>query len=88
MEFTDDNNDKVLLEFLGILLLDDKQYGFFFPIDDKNPALSSGEIVILEVTGFDDEGEPEEFELVVDEDVLRHAYQEFTVATKGLYRFE
>lgn len=85
---SDDNGDEVLLEFLGLLLQGDSSYGFFFPIDESNGILSSGEVLILEVVGEDEEGQPSEFELVEDELLLQSLYDEFRKATKDLYRFE
>lgn len=87
LTLTDEQGDEVVLEFLGLLNLDAQSFGFFFPIDDDNPALSSGEVVILEVVETNDDGQPESFELVEDEDVALKAYEEFKVATKDLYQF-
>ena len=88
LTLTDEHGDEVVLEFLGLLDHDDRSFGFFFPIDDESPALSSGEVVILEVTELDEEGQPESFELVDDEKVALRAYEAFKQATKDLYRFE
>ena len=44
----DERGDEVELEFLGLILHNDRSYGFFFPVDEKNPACSSGEVVLLE----------------------------------------
>lgn len=87
LELVDDNGDKVLLEFLGLLIKDDASYGFFFPVDDDNPALSSGEVLILQVTSVDEEGSPEDFEMVDDESLLLELYEAFKKSTKDLYRF-
>ena len=84
----DENGDELLLEFLGLVLMDDRSYGFFFPVDEENAALSSGEVVLLEVTDVDDDGQPTEFELVEDEAIALEAYEEFKRATKELYLFE
>ena len=62
--FQDEAGDTVELEFLGLIIHGERNYGFFFPVDEDNPACSSGEILILEVTSVDEEGQPEEFELV------------------------
>ena len=84
----DENGDELLLEFLGLVLMDDRSYGFFFPVDEENAVLSSGEVVLLEVTDVDDDGQPTEFELVEDEAIALEAYEEFKRATKELYLFE
>jgi hypothetical protein len=88
LSFTDEQGDALDLEFLGILLFEGGQYGFFFPVDADTPALSSGEVVVLEVVGFDEENDPCEFELVEDEALLKKLYARFMEATADLYRFE
>ena len=88
LSFEDEKGDVLDLEFLGMIILNDHTYGFFFPVDDENPALSSGEIVILEVTEVDDDGEPVSFELLEDEDLALTVYGAFQKATKDLYRFQ
>ena len=85
--FQDERGDELNLEFLGLILKDDRRYGFFFPVDDDNPALSSGEVVLLEVTELDEDGQPAEFELVDDEAIAQEVYADFMEATKDLYRF-
>ena len=87
LTFADEKGDQVDLEFLGLILRDDRSYGFFFPVDEQNPALSSGEVVLLEVTELDDEGQPSEFELVTDEAIAAEVYADFQEATKDLYDF-
>lgn len=84
----DENGDSLELEFLGLILKDERSYGFFFPIDDDNSALSSGEVVLLEVVSTDDEGQPAEFELVDDESIASEIYEAFKLATSDLYSFE
>lgn len=84
----DENGDALELEFLGLVLMDGRSYGFFFPVDEENAALSSGEVVLLEVTAVDEDGQPSEFELVDDEAIAAEAYEEFRRATRDLYRFE
>ena len=79
--------DEVELEFLGLILHNDRSYGFFFPVDEKNPACSSGEVVLLEVTDLDEDGQPSAFELVYDEAVAREVYEDFQNATRDLYEF-
>ena len=86
--FTDEAGDDLTLEFLGLLLYGQARYGFFFPVDDDHPALSSGEVVILEVTDLDDEGQPAAFELLTDETLAQEVYAAFRQATRDLYRFE
>lgn len=87
LSFQDEKGDQLDMEFLGLILHQDRSYGFFFPIDQDNPALSSGEVVLLEVTELDEEGQPEAFELVDDESVATEVYEEFKKATAGLYDF-
>ena len=60
----------------------------FFPVDEDDPAGSSGEVLILEVTDLDEEGQPCEFELLDDEEIAAQIYDEFREATKDLYDFE
>ena len=87
-EFEDENGDVVSLEFLGLVLHNDRRYGFFFPISEEEPALSSGEVILLEVTDVDDEGQPLEFEYIDDEAIAAEAFEAFKVAAKDLYDFE
>lgn len=88
VQFQDEQGDSLEMEFLGLVIHGGRRYGFFFPIDEANPALSSGEVVLLEVTELDDDGQPAAFELVDDEAIAMEAYREFKEATKDLYRFE
>ena len=88
VQFQDETGDSLDLEFLGLVLHGGRRYGFFFPVDDDNPALSSGEVVLLEVTELDDDDQPAAFELVDDEAVAMEVYREFKEATKDLYLFE
>lgn len=85
--FEDETGELTDLEFLGLILHDERRYGFFFPIDDENPAGSSGEVLILEVTELDEEGQPAEFELMEDESMAQEIYDAFREATKDLYDF-
>ncbi|HAM14633.1 MAG TPA: DUF1292 domain-containing protein [Eggerthellaceae bacterium] len=87
-EFEDENGDVVSLEFLGLVLHNDRRYGFFFPISEDEPALSSGEVVLLEVTAVDEDGQPLEFEYVDDEAIAAEAFDAFRIAAKDLYDFE
>ena len=87
-EFQDEKGDLVSLEFLGLVIMDERRYGFFFEVDADNPALSSGAVTLLEVMAIDEEGQPEEFELVTDEAIAEQAYAAFKEATKDLYNFE
>ena len=84
----DERGDELTLEFLGLVIHEGKDYGFFMPVDEDNPALSSGELVLLEVVGEDEEGQPAEFELVTDEAIAAEVYEAFKEATKDLYLFE
>ena len=86
--FEDENGDLVNLEFLGLVIMDDLRYGFFFPVTEDEPATSSGSIVVLQVTEMDDEGQPDGFELVEDDAIALQAYEAFKVAAKDLYDFE
>ena len=87
-EFEDENGDIVELEFLGLVIHDDgRRYGFFFLVTEDEPALSSGEVVVLEVTAVDEDDQPEEFEFVEDEAIAEEAYQAFKVAAEDLYDF-
>ncbi len=88
LEFIDENNDAVELEFLGLILHGDRRYGFFFPLENDAPVGSSGEVLLLEVTELDEEGQPSAFELVEDEGVAAEVYADFCQATKDLYDFE
>lgn len=87
ISLADENGDELTLEFLGLLLQDGFKYGFFFPVDESHAALSSGEVLILEVVDEDEEGQPSEFELVEDEALLQSLYAAFQAATKDLYQF-
>ena len=57
-EFEDEKGEISQLEFLGLILHDEQRFGFFFPVDEDDPAGSSGEVLILEVTDLDEEGQP------------------------------
>ena len=83
----DEKGEQVELEFLGLVLKGESSFGFFFPVDDEHPATSSGEVVVLEVTEVDDEGQPASFELVDDEVIAAEAYAAFQEAAKDLYDF-
>lgn len=87
LTFADEKGDQVEMEFLGLVLLGERSYGFFFPVDEDHPATSSGEVVVLEVTELDEDGQPEAFELVTDEAIAAEAYAAFQEAAKGLYDF-
>lgn len=86
--FEDENGDLVDLEFLGLIVHGTTRYGFFFPVAEDVPATSSGEVIVLEVSELDDDGQPSGFELIEDESVSLQAYEEFKIATKDLYDFE
>lgn len=83
----DQSGDCVDLEFLGLIIHNDRRYGLFFVVDDEGQVGDSGEVTILEVTAFDDEGQPADFELVVDEGIAQEVYEDFKQATKDLYDF-
>ncbi|BAK45221.1 DUF1292 domain-containing protein [Eggerthella sp. YY7918] len=83
----DEDGEQVELEFLGLILHRERRYGFFFPVSEDEPVGSSGEVVLLEVTELDDEGQPAAFELVEDEAVASEVYDDFRAATKDLYDF-
>lgn len=85
--FEDENQEITEMEFLGLILHNDRRYGFFFPIDEESPAGSSGEVLILEVTELDEDGQPAEFELLIDEGIAQEVYDDFREATKDLYDF-
>ena len=85
--FEDEKGDLIDLEFLGLILHEARRYGFFFPVTEDAPACSSGEVVLLEVTELDEDGQPAEFELVTDEAIAAEVYADFQEATKDLYDF-
>lgn len=87
LTFQDEAGELVELEFLGLIIHADRQYGFFFPVSEDAPACSSGEVVLLEVTELDEEGQPAAFELVEDEAIAREVYADFREATSSLYDF-
>lgn len=90
MSFQDEKGDMTHFEFLGILIHENKSYGFFFPVAEgqDHGTGESGELVILEVSEFDEDGEPCGFELVEDVALLQEVYKDFANATKDLYDFE
>lgn len=87
-ELEDENGDVLALEFLGLVLHEGHRYGFFFLVTEDEPALSSGEVVLLEVTAVDEDDQPTEFELVEDEAIADEAFEAFKEAAKDLYDFE
>ena len=84
----DEQGEELTFEFLGIIIHNDRRYGFFYPLVEDAEVGGNGELVILEVTELDDEGQPAAFELVLDEAVAEEVYEDFKVATKDLYDFE
>ncbi len=84
----DEQGEELTFEFLGIIIHEGRRYGFFYPVADENDVGASGEVVVLEVTELDDEGQPAAFELVLDEQVAHEVYEDFKQATKDLYDFE
>ena len=87
-ELEDENGDVIELEFLGLVLMGEQRFGFFFEVTEDDPALSSGEVVILEVTAVDEDDQPAELELVEDEALAVEAFEAFKEAAKDLYDFE
>lgn len=85
--FQDEEEELINLEFLGLILHEGRRYGFFFPISEEDPAGSSGEVIILEVTELDEEEQPSAFELIEDEAIAAQVYADFAKATKELYDF-
>ncbi len=85
--FQDEAGELTDLEFLGLILHNDRRYGFFFPIGDEGVSTEPGEVVVLEVTALDAEGQPESFELVLDEAIAAEVYDIFRQATNGMYDF-
>ena len=83
----DETGEQTELEFLGLILHHDRSYGFFFPVPEDEPVGSSGEVVLLEVTELDEDGQPSAFEIVEDEAVAAEVYEDFRTATKDLYDF-
>ncbi len=84
----DEKGDLVNLEFLGLLIHDEQRFGFFVQVDDEKPVGVSDEVIILEVTELDDEGQPEAFEAIEDEDLADEVFEAFMEATKDIYTFE
>jgi uncharacterized protein YrzB (UPF0473 family) len=84
LTFADEKGDEVSLEFLGLILKDDRSYGFFVPASEES---DEEEVIILEVTELDEEGQPASFELVFDEAIAAEVYADFKEATKDLYDF-
>ena len=84
----DEKGDLVNLEFLGLLIHDEQRFGFFVQVDDEKPVGVSDEVIILEVTELDDEGQPEAFEAIEDEDFADEVFEAFMEATKDIYTFE
>ena len=84
----DEKGDLVNLEFLGLLIHDEQRFGFFVQVDDEKPVGVSDEVIILVVTELDDEGQPEAFEAIEDEDLADEVFEAFMEATKDIYTFE
>lgn len=85
--FEDEAGDQTEFEFLGLILHEGRRYGFFFPLEDDASVGASGEVVILEVTELDEEGQPDGFELVEDINIAQEVYDLFREATQSLYDF-
>ena len=88
IELEDEEGVVSTFECLGLVLRGERRYGFFFPVSEEEPALSSGEVVVLEVTEVDEDDQPVAFELVDDEAIADEVYEDFKVAAKDLYDFE
>ncbi len=88
--FQDESGDTVNLEFLGLIIHNDRRYGFFCDVEGESTVGGSGgvEVVLLEVTDLDDDGQPAGFELVLDEAIAQEVYEDFKQATKDLYDFD
>lgn len=85
----DETGELVDLEFLGLIIHNDHRYAFFFDVDEEGQASGvSGDVMILEVTELDEEGQPAGLEVVADEAILEEVYADFREATKDLYTFE
>ena len=83
--FQDEKGETINLEFLGLILQNDRRYGFFVPDVEHDEA--PGEVMILEVTAFDEDDQPEAFELLVDEAIAAEVYEKFKRVTAGMYDF-
>jgi len=83
--FQDEKGETVDLEFLGLILHNDRRYGFFVPDAEHDEA--AGEVMILEVTALDEDDQPEAFELLVDEAIAAEVYEKFKRITAGMYDF-
>ena len=79
--------EKTELSFVGHILNHDSSYGLFDPVTEDEPVGSSGEVVLLEVTELDEDGQPAACEFVEDEAVAAEVYEDFRTATKDLYDF-
>ncbi len=94
LTFEDEEGAQVDLEFLGLLLYpadaapeEQASYGFFYPLADGAEVGGSGEIVCLEVTEVDEDGQPLSFEPLDDDNLTQDIYAAFVDATKDIYRF-
>ena len=86
--FQDESGDTVDLEFLGLIIHQDRRYGFFYNVSEDSEVGGSGEVTVLEVTELDEDGQPAGFELVLDSAIAQEVYADFKQATKDLYDFE
>jgi hypothetical protein len=84
----DEKGDLVNLEFLGLLIHNEGRYGFFVQVDEEKPVGVSDEVVILEVTELDEEGQPASFEALEDDALSDEVFAAFMEATKDIYTFE
>lgn len=88
LSFEDEEGNVVEMEFLGLVIDGSHTFGFFFPMDEDDPVFQNGQALVLEVTKFDDEGNPSEFELVDDEQTALAAFAKFREVAKDIYTFE
>lgn len=93
LTFEDEKGNLVEMEFLGLLLYpadapaeEQSRYGFFFPLEEASVG-DDGELICLEVTELDEDGQPASFELLDDEALAMDVYNAFAEATKDIYRF-
>lgn len=86
--FQDESGDTVDLEFLGLIIHQDRRYGFFYNVGEDSEVGGSDEVTVLEVTELDEDGQPAGFELVLDGAIAQEVYEDFKQATKDLYDFE
>lgn len=87
IELEDERGEHVTLEFLGLIIHNERRYGFFYPVDEAQEDEDTGGLILLEVTELDEDEQPSAFELVHDEAIAQEVYEDFKAATKDLYDF-